>query len=78
MITAWSDSAVTLSWIKSPYVLKTKVANRVSHIQGTVSPDLWRHIPSDYNPVACASIELYPSELYCEPVVVSRYQNLQC
>lgn len=63
-IFAWSDSTVTLSWIRSPpYKFKTFVANRVSEIQSLVSPTCWNHVSSADNPADCASRGLYPLEL---------------
>lgn len=61
---AWSDSTVTLSWIKSPsYRWKTFVANRVAHIQERVSPDCWHHVRSSDNPADCATRGLFPLDL---------------
>jgi len=63
-IYAWSDSSVTLYWIKTPsYRLKVYIANRVSHIQEITSPEVWRYVPSSQNPIDCATRGLYPSEL---------------
>lgn len=61
---AWSDSTVTLSWIKScPSRWKTYVANRVSHIQERVAPELWRHVGSLDNPADVGSRGILPSDL---------------
>lgn len=63
-IFAWSDSSVTLSWIKSsPHRWKTFVSNRVSVIQELVPPDLWHHVRSSDNPADCASRGLLPRDL---------------
>nr|XP_033322444.1 uncharacterized protein LOC117218271 [Megalopta genalis] len=48
----WTDSTITLYWINSsPHLLKTFVANRVSDIQTKTSINMWRHVPSEDNPV---------------------------
>lgn len=63
-IFAWSDSSVALAWIKScPSRWKTFVANRVSHIQDTISPDCWRHVRTTDNPADCGSRGLLPNDL---------------
>lgn len=63
-IVTWSDSTVALAWIRgNPNRWKTFVANRVSEIQGLVSPSVWRHCPTEDNPFDCASRGLYPEEL---------------
>ena len=49
-IYAWSDSTITLSWIKTqPVRLKTFVANRVVTIIDNVPPLHWRHVPTNQN-----------------------------
>jgi hypothetical protein len=61
---AWSDSTVTLAWIKTcPSKLKTFVANRVTEIISTVPADHWHHIPGINNPADCASRGITPREL---------------
>ncbi|XP_050315538.1 uncharacterized protein LOC126750080 [Anthonomus grandis grandis] len=63
-IYAWSDSKVTLSWIKSSaHRWHTFVSNRVSHIQERVSPEKWRYVPTGENPADCASRGLCPADL---------------
>lgn len=63
-ICAWTDSTITLSWIKSsPHRWKTFVSNRVSFIQDKIAPENWFHIPSGDNPADLASRGLFPSEL---------------
>jgi len=60
----WSDSTVTLSWIRSHSSRwKTYVANRVAEVQRNVSDAYWHHTPGDDNPADCASRGLSPSEL---------------
>ncbi|XP_064653104.1 uncharacterized protein LOC135503459 [Lineus longissimus] len=50
-VTMWTDSTVTLAWIRKPrHVWKTFVANRVEEIQTTWEPELWRHCPGEDNP----------------------------
>ncbi|XP_043483451.1 uncharacterized protein LOC122511943 [Leptopilina heterotoma] len=50
-ITLFSDSTITLGWIKSkPNDLKTFVANRVTKIQELTNSATWRHTPSLSNP----------------------------
>lgn len=52
----WSDSTVTLGWIKGhPTRWKPYVANKVSEIQTTVPETTWHHIPGEDNPVDCVS-----------------------
>lgn len=47
----WSDSAVTLHWLKSPpNVWPTFVANRVSEIQHHTNGCQWKHVPGVENP----------------------------
>lgn len=66
---AWSDSTVALSWItSSPHKWKTFVSNRVSHIQQTLSPTVWHHVPSSDNPADCGSRGLLPQELLNYPL----------
>lgn len=60
----WSDSAVTLHWIKKlPCELKTFVANRVASIQSNTAHATWRHVPTEQNPADFASRGLQPKEL---------------
>ncbi|XP_047995789.1 uncharacterized protein LOC125233753 [Leguminivora glycinivorella] len=61
---AWSDSSVTLTWIKScPSRWKTFVANRVSHIQDIIPPESWHHVRTTDNPADCGSRGLLPHDL---------------
>ncbi|KAJ8976734.1 hypothetical protein NQ317_004285 [Molorchus minor] len=65
----WTDSSVTLAWIKSsPHRWHTFVSNRISHIQDKVSPCQWFHVMSHDNPADCASRGLLPSELIHHPL----------
>lgn len=55
---------MTLAWIRSPTSrLKTFVANRVAQIQHMTPVEIWRHIPTAYNPADCASQGITPKEL---------------
>ncbi|XP_072152096.1 uncharacterized protein [Bemisia tabaci] len=61
---AFTDSTVALGWIQTPaYRLKTYEGNRVAEIQENVSPESWRHVPSEENAADCASRGLLPAEL---------------
>lgn len=67
-IFAWSDSTITLSWIRSsPHRWKTFVSNRVSLIQDRLAPECWYHIRSSENPADCASRGLLPEEFVAFP-----------
>lgn len=66
---AWTDSTTVLAWLKSsPHRWATFVANRTSQIQELTSPAIWRHVPTQLNPVDCASRGLYPSEIANHPL----------
>lgn len=53
---AWSDSEIVLCWLRaSIHNLEVFVANRVSQIQNSKTPLIWRHVPGDMNPADCAS-----------------------
>ena len=55
-IFAWSDSTITLAWIKAlPSKWNTFVANRVSDIQTHLPPSHWHHVPTKLNPADVAS-----------------------
>lgn len=63
-IYAFSDSTVTLNWIKSsPHRWKTFVSNRTAYIQEKIAPNYWYHVQSAQNPADCGSRGLFPSEL---------------
>ncbi|XP_062712488.1 uncharacterized protein LOC134289857 [Aedes albopictus] len=52
----WSDSTVTLEWLRSPpYTWSTFVANRVSEIQTTTQGSYWHHIAGRENPADLVS-----------------------
>ncbi|XP_070515375.1 uncharacterized protein [Cardiocondyla obscurior] len=68
-INLWSDSTVTLAWLKGhPSKWTTYVANRVSEIQQSLPSAYWNHIPGHENPADCASRGLLPSELLNHPL----------
>ncbi|XP_055918573.1 uncharacterized protein LOC129950673 [Eupeodes corollae] len=61
---AWSDSMITLAWIKAqPSKWTTFVSNRVAEIQRLTNCDIWKHIPTDHNPADLASRGVSPSAL---------------
>ena len=61
---AWTDSTITLAWIKNhPSCWKTFVANRVAKIQKSVPAENWKHVPTESNPADCASREMSPGKL---------------
>nr|XP_040241612.2 uncharacterized protein LOC120961699 isoform X1 [Anopheles coluzzii]XP_049461104.1 uncharacterized protein LOC125906417 isoform X1 [Anopheles coluzzii]XP_049463243.1 uncharacterized protein LOC120950902 isoform X1 [Anopheles coluzzii]XP_049464286.1 uncharacterized protein LOC125907234 isoform X1 [Anopheles coluzzii] len=52
----WSDSSITLHWIKAaPNTWKTYVANRVADIQQCTKGHTWRHVPGQQNPADLVS-----------------------
>ena len=53
---AWTNSTITLAWIKNhPSRWKTFVANRVAKIQKLVQAENWKDVPTESNPADCAS-----------------------
>ncbi|KMQ86873.1 zinc knuckle protein [Lasius niger] len=53
---AWTDSAVTLAWIRGhPSRWKTFVANRVAELQTLVPPQNWRHVPTSGKSNRCGN-----------------------
>ncbi|XP_070530765.1 uncharacterized protein [Cardiocondyla obscurior] len=63
-VTAWSDSQITLSWIKEhPSKWKQFVANRASYIQTQLPEARWCHVPSKQNPADLATRGLRAGEL---------------
>ncbi|XP_044594802.1 uncharacterized protein LOC123272167 [Cotesia glomerata] len=60
----WTDFMITLYWIrKSPHLLKTFVANRVSDIQSKTHPEIWRHVRTHDNPADLLSRGISPETL---------------
>lgn len=65
----WSDSMVTLAWLRSPSSRwKTFVGNRVGIIQERVAPVHWHYVKSEDNPADCASRGLHAHELIHHPL----------
>ena len=63
-IRCYTDSTVSLAWIKSdPMRYKTFVGNRISDIQTLVPPSQWMHVPGRHNPADCASRGLSGEDL---------------
>ncbi|XP_071573941.1 uncharacterized protein [Temnothorax nylanderi] len=60
----WTDSVVTLTWIKSHASRwKDFVRNRVSQIQDLTAKAYWTYVPGTSNPADCASRGLTTSQL---------------
>lgn len=60
----WSDSTITLAWIKgSPSRWHTFVANRVSKIQSITDANQWHHVKSKENPSDLISRGVKPENL---------------
>ena len=65
----WSDSKVTLSWIKgNPYDWKMFVANRVTEIQNLTSPSNWFYCPGSENPADLITRGLLVHKLLTNPL----------
>lgn len=61
---AWSDSQVTLSWLKNSHVgFKVFISNREHKVRQLLPSCQWFYIRSSENPADCASRGLLPSEL---------------
>lgn len=66
----WSDSTITLAWIKgSPQKWKVYVANRVNHIQQLTNKNHWHHVRTKDNPAdvlsrGCSPVELQAAEFW--------------
>ncbi|XP_070521821.1 uncharacterized protein [Cardiocondyla obscurior] len=83
-VIAWSDSQVTLAWIKKhPSQWKTFIANRVSlqTLQTQLPEASWKYIPTKQNPADMASRGLSSSELresslwWHGPLCLSQFQD---
>lgn len=60
----WSDSTITLAWIKdSPHKRSTYVANRVADIQSLTGSSCWRHVHTKDNPADLGSRGVFPADL---------------
>ncbi|XP_046141146.1 uncharacterized protein LOC123987688 [Osmia bicornis bicornis] len=63
-ITAWTDSSVTLHWIRGHVsTWKPFVVHRVATVQSNVPPQNWRHVATKHNPADLATRGITPSEL---------------
>ncbi|XP_055908033.1 uncharacterized protein LOC129942917 [Eupeodes corollae] len=61
---AWTDSMITLAWIKgSPTTRTTFVANRISEIQSLTNIESWYHVNTKQNPADFGSRGLTTEEL---------------
>ena len=61
---AWTDSTITLAWIKNHQSRwKSFVANRVAKIQKSVPAENWKHVPTESHPADCASRGMSPRKL---------------
>ncbi|XP_046391613.1 uncharacterized protein LOC124159746 [Ischnura elegans] len=61
---AWSDSQVTLAWLrKHPSYWKTFIANRVSFIQTELPSAVWQYVSSEQNPADLPSRGIDPDAL---------------
>ena len=50
-VVCWSDSLVTLYWIKgTSEEFKKFVENRVAEVRKHTETDIWRHVPGILNP----------------------------
>ncbi|XP_055850540.1 uncharacterized protein LOC129915103 [Episyrphus balteatus] len=63
-ISAWSDSMITLAWIRgSPSLRTTFVANRVAEIQSLTETTIWHHVNGKENPADIVSRGLSPKDV---------------
>ncbi|XP_063636142.1 uncharacterized protein LOC134806751 [Cydia splendana] len=61
---AWSDSMITLSWLKGdPTKWKTFVSNRVKQVLDVIPSAHWNHVKSEDNAADCATRGLSVSNL---------------
>ena len=73
----WSDSTITLAWIKGKKERRVFVQNRVNDIRKKTDPICWHHCPGEMNPADLASRgmtaeELLSSTLWWNPVWLSQ------
>lgn len=60
----WSDSTITLGWIKTqPKLLKQFVCNRIHEIHDLTDRKSWRYVPTSLNPADLASRGIEPNQL---------------
>lgn len=63
-IYAWSDSTITVAWLKgNPNRWKTFVANRVTEVTEAVPAECWRHVRTEDNPADVISRGVDPTKL---------------
>ncbi|XP_043264252.1 uncharacterized protein LOC122404380, partial [Colletes gigas] len=63
-IICWSDSTITLAWLKKhASTWKVVIANRVSKIQTLLPKAEWRHVPTRFNPADLNSRGVEAAEL---------------
>ena len=63
-IHGWTDSMVTLGWIRQESAqFKTFVSNRITQIPQHLPPSQWHYVPTKSNPTDLASREATPAEL---------------
>ncbi|XP_047994375.1 uncharacterized protein LOC125232665 [Leguminivora glycinivorella] len=61
---AWSDSTITLAWLRSsPDKWRTYVSNRIAETTSNVPASQWHHVQSADNPADPASRGVLPSQL---------------
>ena len=61
---AWSDSTVTIAWLQGyPRKWKTFVAKRVAKMEEIIPTISWKYVPTEDNPVDCASRGLAAADL---------------
>lgn len=60
----WTDSSVTLTWLKAPPSRwKDYVRNRVHQVQELQPKAIWQYVAGKHNPADCASRGLSPEKL---------------
>lgn len=65
----WINFITALIWIRSlPHHWATFVANPTSQTQELTFPSIWQCVPTNSNPVDCASRGLWPLELVNHPL----------
>ncbi|GBP12562.1 hypothetical protein EVAR_72053_1 [Eumeta japonica] len=76
-ITFWTDSEISLHWIKThPSSLTTFVANRVAEIQEWSDRAVWRHVPTRDNSADIVSRGSLPVEVYPARYIAPTQQTL--
>ena len=76
-VVSWSDSKVSLYWVKSvTKKWKIWIENRVSEIRENVGVDCWRYVPTDCNPADVAT--RYNKKLKFEEVLWWKGPSFLC